>query len=128
MNLEAIKKDLLNSENSSIISTSPPALCTNTLSPENSSTYKCNSLSLESTPDKEILDILEELQNHESCISDIRTSATRDERLQGHFCSDTVFNLSNTVLSENEMLEKSLDFAPIQRKINERILRSFAGT
>ena len=30
MNLEAIKKDLLNSENSSIISASPPALCTDT--------------------------------------------------------------------------------------------------
>ena len=33
--LEASKKDLLNSKNSSIISTSPTALCTNTLSPEN---------------------------------------------------------------------------------------------
>ena len=43
MNLEAIKKDLLSSENSSIISTSPPALCTNTSSSENSSAYKCNS-------------------------------------------------------------------------------------
>ena len=35
MDLEAIKKDLLNSENSFKISTSPPALCTNTSSPEN---------------------------------------------------------------------------------------------
>ena len=43
MNLEAIKKDLLSCENSSIISTSPPALCTNTSSSENSSAYKCNS-------------------------------------------------------------------------------------
>ena len=38
MNLGAILKDLLNSENSSIISTSPPPpTCTNTSSPENSS-------------------------------------------------------------------------------------------
>ena len=69
MNLEVIKKDLLNSENSSIISASPPALCTNTSSPENSSAYKCNSLSLESTQDREILDILEELQNQKPCIT-----------------------------------------------------------
>ena len=45
----------------------------------------------------------------------------RDERLQGHFCSDTVFNLSSRILSENEIkvLEKGLDFAPIKWKINE---------
>ena len=112
MNLEVIKKDLLNSENSSIISASPPALCTNTSSPENPSAYKCNRLSLESTEDREVLDILEELQNHEPCISNLRTSGTiDDERLQGHFCSDTVFNLSNRVLSKNEIkvLDKGLD-------------------
>ena len=41
------------------------------------------------------------------------------------FCSDTVFNLSNRVLSDSEikLLEKGLDFAPIQRKINEPELR-----
>ena len=83
--LEAIKEDLLNSKNSSIISTSPPALCTNTSPPENSSANKCNSLSLESTLDKEFLDILEELQKHEPCISDIRSTGTRDERLQEIF-------------------------------------------
>ena len=128
MNLEAIKKDLLNSENSSIISTSPPALCTNTSSPGNSSAYECNSLSLESTQDGENLDILEELQNHEPRISDIRTSGTSDERLQGDFCSDTVFNLSNRVLSENELkvLGKGLDFPSIQRKINKpELLKDF---
>ena len=71
------------------------------------------------------LDKLEELQKHEPCISDIRTTGRRDERLQGHFCSDTLFNLSNRVLSENEtkVLKKGLDFAPIQRKINKPELR-----
>ena len=34
INLEAIKKDLLNSENSFIISTSPPTVFTNTSCPE----------------------------------------------------------------------------------------------
>ena len=85
MNLEAIKKDLLSSENSSIISTSPSALCTNTSSSENSSAYKCNSSVIESTQDREILDILEELYNHEPYISDTRTSGTIDVRLQGIF-------------------------------------------
>ena len=55
INLGSIKRDLLNSKNSSTISTSPLALCNNTSSPENSSACKCNSLSLESTQDKEIL-------------------------------------------------------------------------
>ena len=40
INIEAIKKDLLNSENSSIISTSPSAICINTLCPENSSCHQ----------------------------------------------------------------------------------------
>ena len=125
MYLEAIKKDLLSSENCSIISTFPPALCTNTLSSEISSAYKCNSSFLESTQDREILDILEELHNHEPYISDIRASGTSDERLQGHFCSDIVFSLSNKILSEEEIkvVEKGLDFATIQRKINEPELR-----
>ena len=44
-----------------------------------------------------------------------------NKRLKGYFCSDTVFNLSGTILSESEIkvLEKGLDFAPLQRKVNE---------
>ena len=81
---------------------------------------------MESTQDREILDILEELENHEPCISDLRISSTaNDDRFQGHFCSNTAFNLNNRVLSENEIrvLEKGFDLAPIQRKINEFELR-----
>ena len=114
LNLEAIKKDLLNSENS-IISASLPVLCTNESYPENLVVYKCNDLCLEATQDRELLDILEELRNHEPCINGIRTSGTDEKHLQRHFCSDTVFNLSNRILSENEMkvLELGLDFQPI---------------
>ena len=45
--------------------------------------------------------------------------------MKEYFCSDTVFNLSNKVLTEHEIkvLEKRLDFAPIQRKVNEAELR-----
>ena len=53
------------------MSTLPPALCTSTSSPGNSSAYKCNSLSLESTQEEEFLDILKELKKHEPYISDI---------------------------------------------------------
>ena len=50
---------------------------------------------------------------------------TYENRLTGHFCSDTVFNLSKKVLSDAEIkvLEKRLDYAPIQNKINEPELR-----
>ena len=46
---------------------------------------------------------------------------TTDKRLYGYFCSETTFNLSNWVLTDTEIkvLEKGLDFAPIQKKINE---------
>ena len=45
--------------------------------------------------------------------------------MKGYFCSDTVFNLSNKVLTEDEIkiIEKGLDFAPIQRKVNEAKFR-----
>ena len=58
------------------------------------------------------------------------SSITADEnRLTGYFCLNTIFNLSNRVLSDNEIkvLEKDLDFAPIQRRINEPELRSDFG-
>ena len=50
-----------------------------------------------------------------------------DKRLKGYFCSDTVFNLSGRVLSESEIkvLEKGLDFAPFQKKVNEPELRRY---
>ena len=52
---------------------------------------------------------------------------TTDKRLYGYFCSETTFNLSNWVLTDTEIkvLEKDLDFAPIQKKINEPELRSY---
>ena len=51
-------------------------------------------------------------------------------RISGYFCSDIVFNLSRRMLSEDEIkvLEKGLDFAPIQNKVNELELRkNFVG-
>ena len=64
------------------------------------------------------MEILEEIQRP-------KANVCENGRLEGYFCSDTVFNLSNRVLSDSEIkeLEKGLDFAPIQRKINEPELR-----
>ena len=46
--------------------------------------------------------------------------------MSGYFCSETIFNLSDQVLTDTEIkvLEKGLDFAPIQKKLNEPELRS----
>ena len=74
--------------------------------------------------------ILEELQtpDHDLLLErSVNISATR---ITNYFCSDTVFNLSDKVLTDLEIkvLEKGLDFAPIQRKINEpESKKDFAG-
>ena len=72
------------------------------------------------TQDRELLDILEELGNVEKD-KEHDVNVTSLGRLRGHFCSNAIFNLSHRVLPDTEIkiLEKGLDFAPIQRKINE---------
>ena len=52
-------------------------------------------------------------------------NTTYENRLAGYFSWDTVFNLSKKNLSDAEIkvLEKGLDYAPIQNKINEPELR-----
>ena len=73
-------------------------------------------------------------QNKTAVINDSSTSEkyseaigsfTEDGRLEGFFCSKTVFNLSKKILTEAELkvLEKGLDFAPIQKTLNEPELR-----
>ena len=43
------------------------------------------------------------------------------------FCSKTVFNLSHKILTETEIkvLEKRLDFSPVQRTLSEPELRKY---
>ena len=55
----------------------------------------------------------------------ITNITNRATQITGYFCYDTVLNLSDTVLTDIEIkiLEKGLDFAPIQRKMNEPELR-----
>ena len=127
VDFEAIKRDLLSGENSSKTSSNPPVICTNTSVVQESYDVNMSSnVRLSSTQDMELLEILEELQNSNEIISsDSSCDVIPDKRLKGYFCSDTVFNLSGRFLSESEIkvLEKGLDFAPFQRKVNEPELR-----
>ena len=52
-------------------------------------------------------------------------NSSGSDRISEYFCSDTVFNLSKKALTDIEIkvLEKGLDYAPIQNKINEPELR-----
>ena len=45
----------------------------------------------------------------------INAKVTSESRISGYFCSDTVFNLSDRVLTETEIkvLQKGLDYVPI---------------
>ena len=54
-----------------------------------------------------------------------RATLTHEGRISGFFCSKTVFNLSHNILTETEIkvLEKGLDFASVQRTLNEPELR-----
>ena len=127
VNFSDIVSDLLesNKRNSSTIETSPPRLCTNSAESPNSSNVfmeGCDSMTF-STQDKELVSILEDLQNIDFTG---HNNSTETSRLKGYFCSETVFNLSKKVLTEAEVkvFEKGLDYAPIQNKVNEPELRS----
>ena len=87
--------------------TSSPNLCTNSvrISNDSGSPNGEENEPLFCTQDKEILSILEELEQLQC------RSITNSNRISGYFCSDTVFNLSKKVLSDMEIkiLEKGLD-------------------
>ena len=131
--LEAIKKNLLNAEGSkfSMVSNTPPNICVDTSLCHNSSNFVPETTETESlllsTQDMEVLEILGELEKNANanftCYE--HKYNTDDSRMKGYFCSDTVFNFSKKVLTEDKIkvLEKGLDFAPIQRKVNKPELR-----
>ena len=100
----------------------PPDICTNSAEVSNSSNSQIsqNNSSVFSSQDEELLSILQDLQQNSS--SETNSSS---KHIGGYFCSDTVLNLSSKVLTDTEIniLEKGLDFAPIQNKINQPELR-----
>ena len=54
-------------------------------------------------------------------IPQIRDSVTKVDHLKEYFRSKSIFNKSRKMLNETEIsvLEKGLDFAPIQKSLNE---------
>ena len=76
-----------------------------------------------STQDRELVSVLEDLQNIDFTS---HNNSTETSRLKSYFCSEAVFNLSTKVLTEAEIkvLEKGLDYATIQNKFNKPELGS----
>ena len=118
---------------------SPTRLSTDTSSSLNSSRYRNVSSDLD-REDYEILNTLKEMldgaKESESIIPEFKKMSevmkdstygltTAENRSCEYFCSETIFNLSHQVLTDAKIkvLEESLDFVPIQRKINEPELR-----
>ena len=124
--LETIKENLLQDEVLQPCVLSPPLVYCDTSVSKNSSDQfvNTNSPSGLTAQDEELVKILEDLDF--SKITRENANSSDESRLSGYFCSDKVFNLSKRVLSETEIkiLEKCLDYAPIQRKINEPELKS----
>ena len=104
--LGKIKSLLIKDENlnSSRIATSPPNIINNMSIVSNCSNFFSKSGEFETfdTQDRVLLDILEELGNVEKA-KEHDVNVTRLGRLRGHFCSDTIFNLSHRVVSGAEI-------------------------
>ena len=139
--------DLLLSEDSLTAEPRPPVLIADTSISDNTSAPSNAEEPREeihnydnsvSDMDEEPLSVLIDLQNAEPDTQyeignpivkseglSTKATVTDEGRLQGSFCSKTVFNLSQRVLSEIviQVLEKGLDFTPIQKSINEAELR-----
>ena len=77
------------------------------------------------TQDREFFSVLEDLMDIDDPLhsqkNSININVTNEGRISGYFCSNTLFNLSHRVLTETEIkvLEKGLDYAPIQEKLTE---------
>ena len=107
--------------------TSPPVLCCDSSICKNSSDQLgLNKQSLGDVllfQDDELSHILEDLQNEKMVNNN--PNCSDDTRISGCFCSDAVFNINRRVLSEDEIkvLEKGLNFASNQKKVNQPELK-----
>ena len=101
--LEKIKSLLIKDEklNSSRRATSPRKIINNTsiVSNYSNSFSKSGDFETFDLRDRELLYILEELNNVENA-KEHDVNLTSLGRLGGHFCSNTIFNLSHRVLSD----------------------------
>ena len=129
LNFSSVMSNLLEEEqhNSCKISTTPPERSAGTSASSSLSQSVCPEIGKDmlDSQDQELFSILEELQISDHILPLERSVNISATRIAGYFCPDTVFNLSNRVLTDLEVkvLKKGLDFALIQRKINEPELR-----
>ena len=81
------------------------------------------SLHILDSGDEELVNIL---QSFETIKTPKKAAKVINERLEGYFCSKSVFNLSKKVFAEIEIhvLEKGLGFTPTPTKINQNDLRT----
>ena len=88
---------------------SPPKICVNTsYSCNNSNQAKSiNTSAFLDSQDQDILKILEELQctgeDGTTLHNNISSNCLYESRIEEHFCSDAVFNLSRRILTETEI-------------------------
>ena len=119
-------------ESNSSRTVSTPKICVKTSSSCNKSNQNknINTSAVLDSQDQDILKILERMQSTgevgTTLYKNIISNCIYEPRIEGYFCSDPVFNLSWRILTETEIkfLEKGLNFAPIQKKINELELRT----
>ena len=133
INLSAIWSQLLEDDKglNSRLTTCPPVLILDSYSAMNHSDFHANEVKDEifDTQGREFLSVLENLMDIDDPLcsqnKNINVKVITEGRLAGYFCSDAVFNLSHRVLTETEIkvLEKGLDYVPIQKKLNELELR-----
>ena len=124
LNFSSIISNLLKEEqrNSYRISTTLPERCANISVSSNFSQSVCLEIGKDmlDSQDQELLSILEESQIFDHNLPLERSVKISATRITSYFCSNIVLNLINRVLTDIDIkvLEKSLDFVPIQRKIN----------
>ena len=129
LNFSSIMSSLLEKKqlNSCKISTIPPKKSADISVFSNSSQPVCPEIDkgILDSQDCELLSISEELKISDHNLPLERSVNISATRIKCHFCSNTVFNVSNRILTDIEIkvLEKGLGFAPILRKINEPELR-----
>ena len=113
------------------LTTSPHMLTMDSSRAMNHSDFHASEVQNEifTTQDRKFLSVLENMMDIDDPLhlqnKNINVKVTTEGRISGYSGSDPVFNLSHWVLSETEItvLEKGLDYAPIQKKINQSDLR-----
>ena len=110
------------------VTTSAPVLTMHSSSTINHSEFQASDVrdDIFNAHDKEFLSVLEDLVGIYDPLNSQNKiiKVTSEGRISGYFCSDTVFNWGHRILTETEIkvLEKGLDYVPVQKEINEPVL------